>query len=351
MRVVVAMSGGVDSSVAAALLKQQGHEIVGVTLQLWPQAAGSGGCCGLDAITGARRVAYRLGIPHYVMDVRETFEREVIGDFCAEYAAGRTPNPCVVCNNAIKWGPLLDRARELDADHVATGHYARLEQDAKGALVMKTAVDTAKDQTYFLCRLTRTQLEHALFPVGGLTKPRVRELAASLDLPVADRPESQEICFVPDDDYAGFLAGYTGQSGTHGPIVDTTGRVIGEHKGITAYTVGQRRGLGLAAGTPLYVVAIDAASNTVTVGPREETFSRSLVATHLNWLMPEPPAFPLEAEVKVRSRAAAVRGKIEPLERNAVRVTFEEPQIAVTPGQTVAFYRGETVIGGGIIER
>ncbi len=351
MRVVAAMSGGVDSSVAAALLKEQGYEVVGVTLQLWPRAAGSGGCCGLDAIEDARRVAYKLGIPHYVMDVRRTFADEVVDDFCREYARGRTPNPCVVCNNRIKWGALLDRARELDAGAVATGHYARLERDADGVLWMKKGRDAAKDQSYFLCRLTREQLARALFPVGGLTKRQVRERAAALGLPVAHRPESQEICFVPDDDYATFLAERTGKTGTPGPITDKQGHVLGEHKGITAYTVGQRRGLGLAAGTPLYVTAIDAATNTVTVGGREETFSPGLVAGHLSWLLPGPPAFPLAAEVKVRSRAAAVRGRIETADGTAVRVTFAEPQMAVTPGQTVAFYRGETVIGGGIIEQ
>jgi tRNA-specific 2-thiouridylase len=349
MRVVAAMSGGVDSSVTAALLREQGHEVVGVTLQLWPKQTG-GGCCGLDAIEDARRVAYRLGILHYVMDVRRAFEDAVVEDFCAEYARGRTPNPCVVCNNAIKWGALLDRARELDAEVVATGHYARLEHDENSALMMKKGRDAAKDQSYFLCRLTREQLEHALFPVGGLTKRQVREKAVALGLPVADRPESQEICFVPEDDYTGFLTERTGNSGVPGPIVDLNGRVLGEHKGIASYTVGQRHGLGLAAGKPLYVISIDAASNTVTVGGREDTFSPGLTAGHFNWLLPEAPIFPLEAEVKVRSRAAAVRGKIESASGGTVRVTFAEPQMAVTPGQTVAFYRGETVIGGAVIE-
>jgi tRNA-specific 2-thiouridylase len=345
------MSGGVDSSVAAALLQQQGYEVVGVTLQFRPRAAGSGGCCGLDAIEDARRVAYKLNISHYVMDVRRAFENAVVEDFCAEYASGRTPNPCVVCNNAIKWGVLLDRARELDAQAVATGHYARLERDADGFLWLKKGCDAAKDQSYFLCRLTREQLEHARFPVSGLTKRQVRETATSLGLPVADRPESQEICFVPDDDYAAFLAARTGETGMPGPIVDTTGRVLGEHRGITSYTVGQRKGLGLAARKPLYVLAIDAAANTVTVGPREDTFSAGLVAGRLNWLLPEEPVFPLEAEVKVRSRAAAVRGRIEEADAATVRVAFAEPQMAVTPGQTVAFYRGADVIGGGVIER
>jgi tRNA-specific 2-thiouridylase len=350
MRVVAAMSGGVDSSVAAALLKEQGHEVIGVTLQLWPRDAG-GGCCGLDAIADARRVACKLGIPHYVMDVRKIFEDAVVADFCAEYARGRTPNPCVVCNNAVKWGALLDRARELDAEAVATGHYARLERDETGFLWLKKGVDAAKDQSYFLCRLTRGQLGHAAFPVGHLTKRQVRAAAAKLGLPVADRPESQEICFVPDDDYAAFLAARTGAAGTPGPILDKQGRALGRHKGIAAYTIGQRRGLGLAAGKPLYVTGIDAAANTVTVGGREETFSPGLVAGRLNWLLPEQPSFPLAAGIKVRSRAAAVRGMIEQAGAAAVRVTFAGPQMAVTPGQTVAFYRGDTVIGGGVIEQ
>ncbi len=344
------MSGGVDSSVAAALLKEQGYEVVGVTLQLWPRDTG-GGCCGLDAIEDARRVACRLNIPHYVMDVRRAFEENVIEDFCAEYARGRTPNPCVVCNNAIKWGTLLDRARELNAEAVATGHYARLERDANGVLMMKKGRDAAKDQSYFLCRLTREQLAHALFPVGNLTKRQVREKAAALGLPVAHRPESQEICFVPDDDYAAFLAERPGTTGTPGPIIDKDGHVLGEHKGITSYTVGQRKGLGLAAGTPLYVTGIDAATNTVTVGGREDTFSPGLLAGRLNWLLPEPLIFPLEAEVKVRSRAVTVRGRIEAADESTVRVTFAEPQMAVTPGQTIAFYRDDTIIGGGVIEQ
>ncbi|MCJ7605848.1 MAG: tRNA 2-thiouridine(34) synthase MnmA [Dehalococcoidales bacterium] len=353
MRIVTAMSGGVDSSVATALLKQEGHDVIGLTMQLWPQAdEKTGGCCGIDAIEDARRVAYKLGIPHYVTDLRDIFSAEIISDFCREYGRGRTPNPCVLCNNRIKFGALLDKARELDADFIATGHYARLERDAaSGAMLLKKGIDATKDQSYFLCRLTREQLEHALFPVGHLTKRQARDIAAELELPVADRPESQEICFIPDDDYAGFLARYSGGTAVPGPILDGEGRILGEHRGITAYTVGQRRGLGIAAPNPLYVTAIDAARNAVIVGDKEQTYGTELVAGELNWLLPDEPAFPLAAEAKVRYRAAAADATVENIDSSNVYVKFNKPQMAITPGQTIAFYHGDTVIGGGIIEK
>lgn len=347
------MSGGVDSSVAAALLKQEGHDVIGLTMQLWPKAnEKSGGCCGIDAIEDARRVAYQLGIPHYVSDLRDIFSTGIISDFCREYGRGRTPNPCVLCNNRIKFGALLDRARGLDADFIATGHYARLERDkASETLLLKKGVDTAKDQSYFLCRLTREQLEHAVFPVGGLTKRQARDIATELELPVADRPESQEICFIPDDDYTGFLARYTGVTAVPGPILDGEGHVLGEHRGITGYTVGQRRGLGIAAPKPLYVTAIDSERNAIIVGEKVQTYGTETVAGELNWLLPDAPEFPLRAEAKVRYRAAAAEATVEKIDSSYVYVKFSKPQMAITPGQTIAFYRGDTVIGGGVIEK
>lgn len=353
MRVVTAMSGGVDSSVAAALLKEQGHDVIGVTMQLWPRDAegnGSGGCCGLEAIEDARRVAYKLGIPHYVMDFRDIFARRVIDDFCREYSRGRTPNPCILCNRYIKYDALLERAAKLGADFVATGHHARVERDSECTLLKKGA-DAHKDQSYFLGQLTREQLKHALFPVGHLTKDRVRKIAAELGLPVATRPESQEICFIPDDDYAGFLQDYLPQASQPGPITDEGGNILGEHHGIMAYTVGQRRGLGIAAAEPLYVTAILPESNTIMVGNKERTYGTELVATDINWLAVDRPEHPIRINAKIRYRHPEAEATVSPIDDNNIYVKFNEPQMAITPGQAVVFYDGDTVIGGGTIQR
>ena len=284
------MSGGVDSSVAAALLKESGHEVIGITMQVHPDEEGSqprrfGGCCGVEDVVDAARVARKLDIRHYVANFREIFAREVIDDFCREYLAGRTPNPCIRCNRYLKFDALLERARQLDADCVASGHYARIDHDGDGGRYrLLKGIDSGKDQSYVLYGMTQAQLEHSLFPVGELTKRQVREVASRLDLPVADKPESQEICFVADNDYARFVTEYAGRVPRPGPILDMTGRVIGKHRGIAAYTIGQRRGLGASGGVPRYVVAIDPEANSITVGDKEDVYSDELTTSALNWI-------------------------------------------------------------------
>jgi tRNA-uridine 2-sulfurtransferase len=355
MRVVVAMSGGVDSSVAAALLKEAGHEVIGVTMQLWPrQAAGNSGapgCCGSEAINDARKVAARLGIRHYVLNFRDIFARHVIADFAREYSLGRTPNPCVVCNNEIKFGVLWEKAAALGADRIATGHHARIERDeASGEYRLKKGADARKDQSYFLCRLTLEQLARAEFPVGRLTKPEVRRLAAEMGLPTAARPESQDICFIPGGDHAAFVREYLGHTDLPGPILDEAGNVLGEHRGIASYTIGQRHGLGVAAAGPLYVTAIRPGGNAVVVGGREMTFTDGLVADDINWIN-GPPAFPIELMARIRYRHPEAPALVTPFDDGAVYVKFADPQMAVAPGQTIAFYDGDTVLGGGTILR
>ncbi len=347
MKVLVAMSGGVDSSVAAALLKEEGHEVIGATMQLLPSD-------GLDsyAETEAGKVAYRLGIPYYLFDFRDIFTREVIANFCREYGRGRTPNPCIRCNRYIKFGALWERARELGADYIATGHHARVEHDeATGRYSLKKGVDIQKDQSYFLCQLTQEQLSHALFPVGNLTKEKVKQMAGELGLSLADKPESHEICFIPDDDYAKFLRNYMPQAARPGPILDELGNVLGEHRGIMSYTIGQRRGLGLAAAEPLYVTAIEPEQNAVVVGTKEQTYGRELVASNLNWIATDRPASPIRVKAKVRYRHPEAEALVNTMDDDSVLVRFGEPQMAITPGQAVAFYDGDTVLGGGIISR
>jgi len=347
MKVVIAMSGGVDSSVAAGLLKEEGHEVIGATMQII-----SSGNQATRAGIHARQVARRLGIPHHVMDFRDIFARRVIDDFCREYRLGRTPNPCVLCNKYIKFGVLWERARELGADFLATGHHARVERDeTTGTYLLKKGADTQKDQSYFLCQLNQEQLSRTLFPIGNLTKDKVRQIARELELPVADRPESQEICFIPDDDYPGFLENHVPGATASGPILDREGNMLGQHQGLIYYTVGQRKGLGIATAEPLYVTNIEPDRNAIVVGTKEQTYGTGLVASNLNWIAIARPEHPVKVKARVRYRHPEADATVSPLDCDSVYVKFSEPQMAITPGQTVAFYDGDTVIGGGTIMR
>jgi tRNA-specific 2-thiouridylase len=352
--VVVAMSGGVDSSVAAALLQEEGYQVVGVTMQIWPSGRSTGeeerfgGCCGISAIVDAQRVAQALNITHYVLNFRHIFAREVIADFCQEYRRGRTPNPCIRCNQHIKFGALLQRANELGADFLSTGHYARIEQ-ADERYILRKGIDSAKDQSYALYTMTQHQLKRTLMPLGNLTKQRVRQIAREFNLPVAEKGESQEICFVPDDDYPGFLESYV--KAKPGPMIDRKGNILGEHRGIIHYTVGQRRGLGISAREPLYVLAIDPDRNAVVVGSRGEVFGSGLVAAEVNWILAEKPTRPIAVEAKIRYLHKQASAMVTPLGSGKAHVRFEQPQMAIAPGQAVVFYQGDAVAGGGTIDR
>ncbi len=350
------MSGGVDSSVAAYLLKEQGHEVIGLTMDLYdiPGSKCEGeeakGCCGWRAKEDAGRVAAALGISHYIVDLRREFAETVINDFCREYALGRTPNPCIHCNEHIKFKALTERARKLGADFIATGHYARVSREAKtGRYMLRKGLDGAKDQSYFLCSLTQAQLGAALFPIGELTKPEVRRIARKLGLEVADRPESQEICFVPDRNYAGLVAQRCPEALVPGPIIDTAGRVLGRHSGIIHYTIGQRKGMGIAAPHPLYVLAIDPDRRAIIVGRNEELYKRGLVAERVNFVSVNGLARPAELGVKIRYRHREAGAVVAAEGRDRLRVVFAKPQRAVTPGQSAVFYDGDDVVGGGVI--
>ncbi len=346
------MSGGVDSSVSAALLKQTGYEVIGVTMQTWPadkpasEREGFRGWCGQEAVEAAKRTAYKLGIPHFVMNFRDVFARRVIDAFCREYSLGRTPNPCIRCNQYIKFDVLLERARWLDADFLATGHYARIEQSGESYRLLK-AVDPAKDQSYFLYTLGQSELQHLLLPVGNLHKAEVRRMAAELDLPTATRRESQDICFIPDNDYRSFIAGHI--TLRPGDITDTEGNVLGKHRGLALYTVGQRQGLGLSSNTRLYVVRLDTASNRLIVGTEDQLFTSTLFATNLSWVSGEPPADTANITARVRYKSPDVPLMLN-LNDGVARVNFHRPQKAISPGQSVVFYQGDAVLGGGIIE-
>ncbi|MFA6564351.1 MAG: tRNA 2-thiouridine(34) synthase MnmA [Verrucomicrobiia bacterium] len=348
-RVVVGMSGGVDSSVVASRLLQQGYEVIGITMKLWPEACQNRveeKCCGPQAVADARAVAQQLGIPHYVVDEQTQFQKQVIDYFVAEYRAGRTPNPCVLCNEGLKFGTLLDKARSLGAECVATGHYAILERGDR--MRVRKGRDEKKDQSYFLFSLSQQQLMHALFPMGDVTKPETRAIAAQLGMKVATKEESQEICFVADD-YRRFLR-VAGVAEHAGDIVDTTGRVLGQHPGIEFFTVGQRRGLGVATGRPLYVIALDAARNRVIVGNDAALASAECLVERCNWVSIAAPDRPREASVKIRSQHKGSAATLEPLDGGVrVRVRFAEPERAVTPGQAAVFYDGDLMLGGGWI--
>jgi tRNA-uridine 2-sulfurtransferase len=357
-RIVVGLSGGVDSSVAAALLVDQGYDVVGVTLRVspWKNAdeptSRFGSCCSPRTAQDARHVARALGIPYYVLNTEAEFSRAVIDRFVDEYRAGRTPIPCVACNHDLKFGSLLGRARAWDATAVATGHYARTaREEPSGRNRLLRGRDPRKDQSYFLWSLTPAQLGAARFPVGDLTKDAVRARARDLGLVTADKPESQEICFVPDGDYRGFLRRHDPHIFRAGPIVDREGRVLGRHGGIANYTVGQKRGLGLATGTPLYVLELDARTHTVTVGGARELDRVSLVARAVNFIASDPPARPLRVEAKIRHNHQPAAATVTMREPDVAEVVFDEPQRAITPGQSVVWYRGDEVVGGGIIER
>jgi len=352
------MSGGVDSSVAAAILKKEGYQVIGVTMHIWPSdnqardADNYDGCCGASAVADARRVAHMLGIPHYVMDFKEVFARKVIDNFRQEYVLGRTPNPCIRCNHYVKFDALLDRAKGLGADFVATGHHARVTKNGnEDRYLLKKGIDRHKDQSYVLYSLTQQQLKHILLPVGDFTKERVREIAGDLRLPVAAKAESQEICFIPDNDYPKFLKEYTAVKAKPGPILDRRGNIIGQHRGIPFYTIGQRKGLGIAARDPLYVTAIDPESNAIVVGSKAETYGDELIASGLNWISPAGVEQPLTARARIRYLHREAEADITPLDIARAHVKFREPQMAIAPGQAIVFYDGDKVIGGGTIEQ
>lgn len=346
MKAAVAMSGGVDSSVAAALLKQEGHEVIGITMKL------TDGGNNQNAVEDACKVAQKLGILHHVIDLRDIFSRVIITDFCREYSLGNTPNPCVLCNRYIKFGVLWERAKEIGAAFLATGHYARVEQDkVTGKYLLKKGKDQNKDQSYFLYLLKQEQLSHTLFPIGDLTKETVRQIASELKLPVAARPESQEICFIPGTDYIGFLKDHTRTLPPAGPILDVKGNVLGQHEGIAFFTIGQRKGLGINAAEPLYVTAIEPERNAVIVGTKEQTYTDELAADNLNWIATSMPENTVNSKASIRYRHPEAEAVVSPRDENTVYVKFAEPQMAITPGQSVVFYDGDMVIGGGTIIR
>lgn len=363
--VAVAMSGGVDSSVVAGLLHRAGENVVGMTMQLWNQRrlpelvpeGPTGRCCSLDDVYDARHVAQHLGIPYYVVNFEDRFEQQVVKPFINEYLAGRTPIPCTLCNNFIKFDQFLEMAESAGASEIATGHYAQItHNDSTGRWEMRNSVDRTKDQTYFLFGLTQEQLSRTRFPLGGMEKTQVRELARELGIPTAAKPDSQEICFVPNGDYAAFIDGYFKEQGLpaadlRGEIVTVNGKTVGEHSGVHHFTVGQRRGLGVAVGEPLYVISTEPETRRVVIGPGEELLRKSMGVGDINWISIAAPHEPVKAQVKIRNKHSAAQATIFPESDPAnARIEFDDPQRAVTPGQAAVFYSGDLVLGGGWIQ-
>lgn len=353
-RVVVGMSGGVDSSVAAYLLKKQGYDVIGVTMQIWQDedvssAEENGGCCGLSAVEDARRVAASLDIPYYVMNFKQEFKENVIDYFTGEYLNGRTPNPCIACNRYVKWEALLNRSMAIGAEHIATGHYARIDRLSNGRYAIRRSATPDKDQTYALYNLTQDQLAHTLMPVGAYTKEEIRSIAEKIGLAVADKPDSQDICFVPDGDYASFIRENTGKEIPEGNFVTPEGRILGKHKGIIHYTVGQRKGLGLALGYPAFVLEIRPDTNEVVIGTYDESLTHIVRADRINFMSEEDIAGPKRVFAKIRYNHKGAWCIAEKTGADEITCRFEEPQRAVTPGQAIVLYDGEYVLGGGTI--
>ena len=353
-KVVVGMSGGVDSSVAAYLLKEQGYDVIGVTMQIWQdesqeQIEDNGGCCGITAVDDARRVAMQLDIPYYVMNFKNEFKKNVIDYFTDEYIHGRTPNPCIACNRHVKWESLLKRSLEIGADCIATGHYARIAQLENGRYAIRNSVTAKKDQTYALYNLTQEQLSHTLMPVGDYNKDEIRAIAEKIGIKVAHKTDSMEICFVPDNDYAGFITRETGYVSRPGNFVDLHGNILGTHKGIIHYTVGQRKGLGLAMGHPVFVVAIRPETNEVVIGENDDVFSTKLYANNINLMSVDKIEEPIRARAKIRYSHEGADCTIRMADDGLLECVFDEKQRAVTPGQALVIYDGDYVLGGGTI--
>jgi tRNA-specific 2-thiouridylase len=351
-KVVVAMSGGVDSSVAAALLKEQGYDVIGMMLRLWsePGKEESNRCCTPDSMAQARRVAAKLDIPFYVIDAKDVFRETVVEYFLEGYARGETPNPCLICNRKIRWTFLLDHALALSADYMATGHYARIKKGETGKSELHRAVDKSKDQSYVLHVLGQDKLKHALFPVGDYTKPEIRAIAEKHGLPTASRKDSQDLCFLAGDDYRNFLQRNAAEMLKPGGIVTRDGKALGEHTGLANYTIGQRKGLGVASAVPLYVLGKNAVNNTLIVGTQEELGSQDLIARDVSWVSGNIPPKPFHAEVKIRYTAKEAEAWVKPVGINQVEVQFDAPQRDITAGQAAVFYQGDVLIGGGIIQ-
>jgi tRNA-uridine 2-sulfurtransferase len=355
IRVVVAMSGGVDSSVAAALLKEQGYDVVGMMMRLWSEETAAGGahnrCCTPDQMADARRIADRLGIPFYVLDTKETFRNTVVQYFIEQHREGVTPNPCLECNRQIRFDFLLNNALALEAQYLATGHYARVARGEDGRYLLKKGLDEHKDQSYVLSVLGQEQLQHALFPVGEYSKPEVRQIAERFGLPTASKKDSQDLCFLGDGDYRRFLGQYAPDVMVAGPIVRKNGEIVGEHYGLANYTIGQRKGLGVHAPEPLYVIGMNPVRNALVVGTSDELGGTQLTARRVNWVRGEIPTKPFHAEVKIRYKAKPTPALIEPLDEDRFCATLDQPLRDITPGQGAILYDGEVCLGGGVIER